>query len=77
MYTNSVTSDIIPKNSIVSKYLLFLSYKHCFCSMNSRINSTKSAASGASDVSKPSLMSEAGRMREAMRVYVSVFLYSE
>ena len=45
--------------------------------MYSRINSTKSQASNAGNVSEPRLTSQAGRMRELVCAYISVFLHSE
>jgi len=43
----------------------------------SRINPTKSPASGADNVSEPRLMSQVRRLREVVCAYISVFLQSE
>jgi len=43
----------------------------------SRMNSTKSPASGAGNVSKPRLMSQVGRVLEVVCGWRSVFLQSE
>jgi hypothetical protein len=44
--------------------------------VHSRINSTKSPASDAGNVSEPMLMSQVERVREVVCAWVSVFLQS-
>jgi len=63
----SVESDIVAE----------VSWRMLYGVVLSGINPTKSPASGAGNVTEPSLTSQVGTVREAVCAYISLFVQSE
>jgi len=77
VHVNTVKFDIEPLSVYRSLLRYIEGVDKSKCHLYSRINSTKSPAAGAGNVSGSRLMSHVGRVREVVCPYVCVFLKSE
>jgi len=74
VHVNTVKFDIEPLSVYRSLWRFIEGVDKCKYHLFSRINSTKSPAAGAGNVSESRLMSHFGRVREVVCLYICIFM---